>query len=89
MPNISRGNVAVQWFATRHERAKPKAQPKETHHNPRAPDWTKEQDDYIRKHYYKISCREIGEHLGRTIKAVQTRASNIGVVIPKCLQVSA
>lgn len=89
MPNISRGNVAVQWFATRHERVKPKSQSAPIQYQPRAPDWTQDQDDYIRKNYYKKPNREIAERLGRTIKAVQTRASNIGVVTPKCLQVSA
>ena len=90
MPNISRGNVAVLWFATRHERVKPKASAAAPiQYQPRAPDWTQDQDDYIRKHYYKKPTREIAAKINRTVKAVQTRASNIGVVTPKCLQVSA
>jgi hypothetical protein len=90
MPNIIRGNFAVSLFSTRHERLKPKPAPAvPVQYQPRAPDWTQEQDDYIRKHYYKKPTREIAAKIGRTVKAVQTRASNIGVVTPKCLQVSA
>lgn len=90
MPNISRGNVAVQWFATRHERVKPKAAPKPRPQVAPVRLWTQDDDDYLRKHYQLDGSAAVSLALGRTRWAVQARASVIGVTAPKfSLRISA
>lgn len=82
MPNISRGNVAVQWFATRHERVKPKAAPIVTTRQPKhsiVNVWTPEQDNILRKCYRADGPEVLGERFGRSPSAVQCRAHVLGI----------
>lgn len=45
----------------------------------RGPNYTKEEDDYIKDNYKNMSRKEIGEFLGRNEKSVQHRAEKLGV----------
>lgn len=86
--NSSRGRVAVQWFATRHQRVKPKAEvkpPVRAAKIEQAPEWTAEEDAYVRKCYPTDGSGPIARALGRTPRAVQTRASTLGVAGPRIL----
>ncbi|VXC73792.1 hypothetical protein YERSI8AC_170033 [Enterobacterales bacterium 8AC] len=40
--------------------------------------WTLQELEYVEKHYSKMSCADIGEHLGRSANAVRTIAQKLG-----------
>jgi len=89
MPNISRGNVAVQWFATRHERVKPKdagaglmarvvySKPKHTTRDL----WSPQQDAVLRKCYLHDGPDALAERFSRTPSAVRSRAQFLGIAV--------
>lgn len=48
-----------------------------TKRNHRLP-WTLQEMEYVEKHYSKMSCAAIGEHLGRSVNAVRAIAKKLG-----------
>lgn len=83
MPNISRGNVAVQWFATRHERVKPKeapAVPKRKTNGHVMNYWTPREDEVIRAVFLVKGAAALAERFGRPSTSVSERARFLGVL---------
>lgn len=83
MPNISRGNVAVQWFSTRHERVKPKAAPavptRKVKEGCAVNYWTPREDEVIKAFYVTKGPEALGERFGRPAKSVTARANELGL----------
>lgn len=45
----------------------------------RGPNYTKEEDDFIRTNYANMTVREIGEALGRNTKSIHHRVERLGI----------
>ena len=45
--------------------------------------WSKKENQFLRKHYRKITATKIGDQLGRTRSSVMGQASVLGIAKPK------
>lgn len=45
--------------------------------------WSKEEKQFLRKHYRKMTATKIGDQLGRTRSSVMRQASVLGLAKPK------
>jgi hypothetical protein len=89
MPNISRGSVAIQWYADREKRAEQKAAEKTAscaknkalqRKSRKYPgSYTEREREVLRAYYSTLGADLLAERLGRTAASVGTEANNMGL----------
>lgn len=92
MVNVCRGQLAVKWLSMKGTwKGKGAKQPglmaRKEAVKVIAPEWSEKEDAFIREHYRTMGSAFVAEKLGRTRKAVQLHASQIGVSVPRILLV--